>query len=380
MKKLLAVLLFLFVLFHLAGGWYFSEELKKDALVADHTPATQDVVIAAISGSELTLQAVADTEPELDAPGVVGLDWQTGYGQLQPGITTAHDGSVVRQMQRLSGEAPTAGMLATIDGYAFPSDPAAAHGIDFTEIEYQSPLGPTKAWKVLAAGDTWILHVHGLGASRTEALRLLRPLAEEGYPQLVIDYRNDEGAPADPSGYYRFGETEWEDVATAVDLLVAEGAQQVVLVGYSTGASHIFSYLYRESDPVVTAVIVDSPNIDFEQTVDLGASQRSLPFIGLPIPGTLVWTAKQIASLRFGVDWESVDYLPEAEQLEVPVLVIHGTEDETVPLQSSQDLVAARPDLVRISIVPGAGHVRSWNVDAASYEAAVTGFLAEVSQ
>lgn len=380
MKKLLAFLLFLFVLFHLAGGWYFSEELKKDALVADHTPATQDVVIAAISGSELTLQEVADTEPELDAPGVVGLDWRTGYGQLQAGITTADDGSVVRQMQRLSGEAPTAGMLATIDGYAFPSDPAAAFGIDFTEIEYQSPLGPIKAWQVLASGNTWVLHVHGLGASRTEALRLLRPLAAEGYPQLVINYRNDEGAPADPTGYYRFGETEWEDVAAAVDLLVAEGAQQVVLVGYSTGASHIFSYLYREPDPVVKAVIVDSPNIDFEQTVDLGASQRSLPFIGLPIPGTLVWTAKQIATLRFGVDWESVDYLPEAEQLDVPVLVIHGTDDETVPLQSSQDLAAARPDLVRISIVPGAGHVRSWNVGSASYEAAVTGFLAEVSQ
>ncbi|CAN5711551.1 hypothetical protein BH18ACT6_BH18ACT6_00060 [soil metagenome] len=68
MKKLLAVLLFLFVLFHLAGGWYFSEELKKDALVADHTPATQDVVIAAISGSELTLQEVPTPNPSWALP------------------------------------------------------------------------------------------------------------------------------------------------------------------------------------------------------------------------------------------------------------------------------------------------------------------------
>ncbi len=379
MKKLLGVLLLLFVVFHLAGGWYFSEELRNDALVADYEPDTPDVLITTVSGGEVTLQAVAGTEPELETPGVVGLDWTTGYGQLQPQFTVTADGSVVRQLQRLAGEPPTPGMVATIEGYAFPTDPSVAFGIDFTEVEYQSALGPIRAWKILASGDTWILHVHGLGADRAESLRLLRPLAEEGYPQLVIDYRNDEGAPADPSGYYRFGETEWEDVAAAVDSLVAEGAEKVVLMGYSTGAAHIFSYLYREPDEVVIAAVVDSPNIDFEQTVDLGASQRTLPFIGLPIPGTLVWTAKQIASIRFGVDWEETDYLPEANLLEVPVLVIHGSEDETVPVQSSQDLADARPDLVRISIVPGAGHVRSWNVSGATYEQEVIDFLAEVT-
>lgn len=380
MKKLVSILLFLFVLFHLGGGWYFSEELANDALIPDHEPAAPDVLIASISGSEVSLRAVEGEEPELDAPGVLGLDWETGYGQLQPQFTQAEDGSVIRQLQRLSGEPPTVGVLASIDGYAFPTDPAVAFGIDFTEVEYESALGAMSAWKVLASGDTWVLHVHGLGASKAEALRLIRPLAAEGYPQYVIDYRNDEGVPTDPSGYNRFGVTEWEEIAAAVDMLVSEGAEEVVLVGYSTGAAHIFSYLHREPDPAVVAVIVDSPNLDFEGTVDLGASQRTLPLLGLPIPGTLVWTAKQIAALRFGVDWEATDYLPEANLIEVPMLVIHGTDDETVPLQTSQDLAAARPDLIRISIVPGAGHVRSWNVSPASYEAAVTGFLREVSQ
>jgi hypothetical protein len=279
-------------------------------------------------------------------------------------------------MQRISGEAPQVGTVATIDGSAFPTDPSVAFGLDFTEVEYQTPLGPMDAWRILAAGDTWIVHVHGLGASRTEALRLIRPLAEEGYSQLVIDYRNDEDQPADPSGYYRFGETEWEDVAAAVQMLVDEGVGRIMLVGYSTGAAHIFSYLYQGAHPEVQAVVVDSPNLDFEQTVDLGASQRSLPLIGLPIPGTLVWTAKKIASLRFDLDWDRIDYLPEADRLGVPVLVIHGTDDQTVPLASSQELVDARPDLVTISIVPGAGHVRSWNVSPVSYQQTVIDFLA----
>jgi len=376
MNKLIVVLLALFVVFHLGGGWYFSEELKNDALVPDHNPATQDVIIDGISGSAVTLRAVEGTNPELAAPGVVGLDWGTGYGQLQPQMTTEPDGAVVRQLQRLTGDAPSPGTLARIDGFAFPSDPAMAFGLDYTDIEYPSTLGPMKAWRVLAQGETWVLHVHGLGASRGEALRLMRPLAAEGYPQLVIDYRNDEGAPADPSGFNQFGKTEWEDVAAAVDYLVDQGAESVVLTGYSTGAAHIFSYLYQGRNPAVKAVVVDSPNLDFEQTVDLGASQRSLPLIGLPIPGSLVWTAKRISSFRFGVDWNTTDYVPEAGLLDVPVLVIHGTDDDTVPLRSSQELAAARPDLVQIAIVPGAGHVRSWNVSATTYEATVINFLA----
>jgi pimeloyl-ACP methyl ester carboxylesterase len=376
MKKLVLTLLFLFVLFHLAGGWYFSDQLKNDALVPDYTPATNDVVISAIDGSRITMQAVEDTDPELDAPGVLGLNWGTGYGQLQPQFIVNEDGGVVREMQRLTGEAPGVGATAFIDANAFPDDPQTAFGIDFSEIQYQSPLGPVNAWRILAAGDAWVIHVHGLGASRSEALRLIRPLAEEGYSQLVIDYRNDEGAPADPSGFNRFGETEWEDIAAAVNLLVDEGVTRIMLIGYSTGAAHIFSYLYQGADPAVKAVVVDSPNLDFEQTVDLGASQRSLPFVGLPIPGTLIWTAKKIASIRFGVDWERVDYLVGADRLQVPVLVIHGTDDQTVPLASSQELVEARPDLVTISIVPGADHVRSWNVSPLTYQTTVIDFLA----
>ena len=50
------------------------------------------------------------------------------------------------------------------------------------------------------------------------------------------------------------------------------------------------------------------------------------------------------------------------------MLVFHGTDDETVPLTTSQEFFEARPDLVRLVIVPGAGHVRSWNISPEAYE------------
>ena len=377
MRKLILSVLGLVALFHLAGGWYFSEQLRRDAIEPDHEPAVDDVTVVEVGAGTIRLSAIPGTDPELMAAGILGLDWGTGYGQLSTGFESHQDQTVTRNLSRISGEQPPIGGRARLDANAFPSDPDSAFGLDYTDVTYTSPLGAMNAWRILATGDTWVIHVHGLGVTRAEALRLVGPLAISGYPQLVISYRNDEGQPADESGYFRFGITEWEDLAGAVNFAVDQGAAGVVLVGYSTGAAHIMSYLKHVPDNPVRALVFDSPNLDFEQTVDLGASQESLP-LGLPLPPTLVWTAKRLASIRFGLDWDAINYLPDSANLTVPALVVHGTADDTVPYTSSEAFARSRPELVRLLLVPGAGHVRSWNVGPQPYERAVSDFLSEV--
>lgn len=378
-RRLIYAALTLLVIAHIGGGWYFSEQLKADALVPENSETSYDITVTEVGNGSVTLRPVDNDDPDITAAGIMGLDWVAGYGQLGEIVGEASDGSVTRRMNRIDGEPPEVGMLAHLDGDAFPGDPQRAFGIDFSEIEYQSPLGAMAAWHILARQDLWVIHVHGLGASRTEALRMVRVVAEEGYPQMVITYRNDLDQPADPSGYYRYGQTEWEDVKAAVDLAVSEGARQVLLVGYSTGASHILSYLYRTPDSPVVAAIFDSPNIDFEETVDLEASQRNLPVIPINVPTSVVWAAKRISSLRFGVSWGAIDYVAQADGLRVPVLVFHGSADETAPLSSSQEFHDTRPDLIRLVIVAGAGHVRSWNIGPEAYERRVVEFLQEIS-
>jgi fermentation-respiration switch protein FrsA (DUF1100 family) len=89
----------------------------------------------------------------------------------------------------------------------------------------------------------------------------------------------------------------------------------------------------------------------------------------------LVWAAKQISALRFGVDWGVIDYVSKADLLRVPVLVIHGPEDTTVPFSTSERFAAARPELVTLVPVIGAEHVRSWNVNPDGYERRVVEFI-----
>jgi fermentation-respiration switch protein FrsA (DUF1100 family) len=84
--------------------------------------------------------------------------------------------------------------------------------------------------------------------------------------------------------------------------------------------------------------------------------------------------------LRIDVNWKSIDYLEKADLLiRRPVLVHHGTADQTVPVGVSRDLAKAVPDLVTFIEVPDAGHVESYDVDLDKYLDEVLGFLGQIS-
>jgi pimeloyl-ACP methyl ester carboxylesterase len=264
------------------------------------------------------------------------------------------------------------------DGFVVDPDPIEMVQGDYEieKVSYTSPLGEMDAWYLPAAGTTWVVHVHGKGATPAEAEPLFAPLQDAGYPQLSITYRNDEGQPEDPSAYYQYGATEWEDVSAATDYALANGAEGLVLSGFSTGASHAMSFLSRQPREVVLGTLMDAPNVDFGQTVDYAASQRELPLIPANVPPTLSATAKFITSLRIGVNWKSIDYIADAERaIRQPVLIHHGTEDLSVPLEESLALVETNPGLIRLIQVEGAGHIESYDVDRQKYIDEVLGFM-----
>lgn len=249
-----------------------------------------------------------------------------------------------------------------------------------SEVTYDSPPGDMDAWYLPAPGTTWVIHIHGLNATPAEPEVLFQPLQQAGYPQLAITYRNDENQPQDPSGYHRYGATEWEDVLGAVQFARENGAEEMVFAGYSTGASHALSYVFRHNFDDIGGVITDSANIDLGWTIDYQGSQEQLPIIPVGVPPTMSWVAKFFTSLRIDVNWKSLDYIEKAERsLRVPVLAFHGTDDESVPIDQSLALEETQPDLVDVIEVEGAGHVESFDVDTQGYVDAVLSFLGEVS-
>lgn len=249
---------------------------------------------------------------------------------------------------------------------------------DYTlsEVTYRSPVGELDAFYLPAPGVNWVIHIHGLNATPSEPEPLFSALQEAGYPQLAIAYRNDEGQPEDPSGYFQYGVTEWEDVLAAVEFARENGAQEIVFAGYSTGASHALSYVFKHNFDDIGGVITDSANIDMGSTIDYRASQDDMPIIPISVPPTISWFAKFFTSLRIDVNWKSIDYIDKAQRsLRVPVLAIVGTEDESIPNEQSIALAEDHPDLVDLWQVEGAGHVEAFTTDFDGYVTRVLDFL-----
>jgi pimeloyl-ACP methyl ester carboxylesterase len=90
----------------------------------------------------------------------------------------------------------------------------------------------------------------------------------------------------------------------------------------------------------------------------------------------MTWVAKFFTSLRIDVNWRSLDYVDKSTRsLRVPVLAFHGTADESIPPEESIALAEARPDLVDLVLVEGAGHVQSFEVDFEGYVTRLLAFL-----
>lgn len=351
------------------GAWYISDILKTDGLVIDRSVGAFDLRVTGVSDGQVTLAATSDTNLDGDwkRDGVWGLAWETGYAQVGAVVSATSD-EVVRELLVLDG-VPDAGTPAKIEGLAYPSDPLVAHGLAFEEVQYSSPIGELDAWLVDGTRPTWAIFVHGKSANRRESLRMLGVVVEEGLTSLVITYRNDDGMPRSEDGYYNYGTTEWEDLEGAAEYALSHGAEDLVLVGYSMGGAIVTSFLYESSiADRVRGVILDAPMIDFGETVELGAREQN-------VPSFMVGLSKWLGGVRFGLDWEAMDYQTRVDELEAPILLFHGDADRKVPVGSSDALAEARPDIVTYVRVADTEHVRTWNTDREAYEGAVRGFL-----
>src|SRR6202011_5150310 len=131
------------------------------------------------------------------------------------------------------------------------------------------------------------------------------------FPALAITYRIVLGAARDPSGYHRYGHTEWSDIEAAVRWSLAQGARSVVLVGQSMGGGVVAAFLERSSlAPKVARVVLDAPMLDLHAAVDYQVDRHLIPIIGR-LPAPLVWAGKSMPRARFGVDWSATGYLDE---------------------------------------------------------------------
>jgi uncharacterized protein len=375
--------------FFAGSSWYLAGKIRSEALAVGpgpSMPAFDDVRFVGLSSGQARLRAIGD-QPGLFKEVLYGIAWPGGTGQLGASAIVsggaASGGVVTRPLTVTSGSAPRVGQLAGLERCCFLGDPAGALGCPVRDVAGPGPLGPLPAWYFPGRGSTFVIGVHGQNGTRRDLLRVIDIVRPLDFPALAVTYRNDHGAAPDPSGYHRYGQTEWTDLEAAVRWSLAQGARNVVLVGQSMGAAIVAAFLARSPlAPRVSRVVLDAPMLDLHAAVGhqvdryLGPriSRRLLP-VARRLPAPLIWAAERMASARFGVDWSAASYLGATAWLTVPALVTHGDDDPRVPVSISVRLKERAPRLVTFERFRGAGHLESWNTDRSRYTALVQEFL-----
>lgn len=314
-------------------------------------------------------------------PGEYGL-WHDGPGHTTVGPVLEVDeaaGFVRRAVVRTTGAVSS---RVRWSGHVHP-DPAAMD-VDWSEVSVPTPVGPAPAWVVRPEPDgaarpdrlaarTWAVHVHGIRTTRVTALRTVPVALELGWTSIVPSFRGDGEAPWEGRASH-LGAREWADVEAALDHAVAHGAERLVVVGWSMGATITHELLARSAHrDRLAGIVLVAPALDWSVTVRSQARRAGLPgpVVGAALGAMATPVLCRLVGLRSPVDVRALSWLRAPRPLP-PTLLIHSTGDTTVPFSASQEFAEAHPDRVTLAVSEPAEHAWERNVDAVWFDRTIT--------
>lgn len=316
-----------------------------------------------------------------DLPGMYTLQYlspgATDLGLVQLGdVRERRRGAVSRPLKSEPAVPLDVGTVGRITGWWYFDVTDLKFRTDSVEIE--TDLGPAsgtlvRPWR--PRKKRWAIHVHGRGADPRETLRGIAPLARAGITNLIIRYRNDEGAPSAHRGRYDLGVAESRDVIAAVRYARDHGAERVTLVGWSMGATAcLLAAEEEELRDVLDGLILDSPAIDWPELLEYQARRSGSPSLLTELGVSMLERGVVAGGDGRGIPIRDLSPQRFAANLTVPVLIHASDGDTFVPAAGAKLLAALRPDLVQLRLQTTGEHVRLWNVDPEPWERATHAF------
>lgn len=305
-------------------------------------------------------------------------------------MTTDSDTAPSRRTLLKGVAAASVGLTAAQLNSAQAASAQAAHRAPAPSTPHRSERIVTKDGTSLYVKD-WgfgppVVFSHGYPLSADAWEDQMFFLLQNGYRVIAHD-RRGFGRSGQPSGGYDY-DTFADDLALVIETLDLNG---VTLVGHSMGGGEVARYIARHGQSrvarvafvaAVTPFLLQTPTNpngapktvfdQFRAAVQENRAQWNLdvtmPYYGYNRPGAHVseavrqnyWQQGQqtgfLAAYHALGAFSETDFRPDLAKITVPALVIHGDDDQIVPLEISGRLTAQILPHARLVIYEGGSH------------------------
>jgi fermentation-respiration switch protein FrsA (DUF1100 family) len=266
------------------------------------------------------------------------------------------------------------------------------HGVALTGRWLPAETGEDRAGHHQARSD-WrpdaheaIVLLHGYTGSVVPDVVEYGPFLRRTASVFALDFRGHGGSDDGPT---TFGLLEVEDIAGALAWLGQREVDRVALMGTSMGGIAAIAAVAVLGDGSLPGADVE---IDLARQVAPPLRPRIIAVVGdsvapeleIPVASRLPGPAPRFLAARLfdgatrilGADPRATEPIRVIGLVEpVPVMLIHGEADRTVPIADGRRLVAAGGSSVAGWVVPGADHSSAHRTAPEDYERRTTDFL-----
>ncbi len=274
-------------------------------------------------------------------------------------------------------------MIVIITTYAIASfaialyitGPTAKH-IDvspvFVNKNYQSVSFKTsdnltlRGWLFDPSSEKFVIFVPGFLDNRTNGgyygIDLTRDLIAQNFGVLLYDPRTR----GESEGKTRLKD-ESLDVVAAVNYLKTKNVkpENIYIISFSTGSRATLLALPEIQG--IGGIIVDSTPTNFKSVLNYVVTvEQKIP--GIIIPGIYFWLENK------GINLGSEEILQNVKESKVPLLVLHAKNDQSVPIENSEEIINANKN-AELVIFPSGSHIETYKFNPDKYREVLFNFF-----
>lgn len=193
----------------------------------------------------------------------------------------------------------------------------------------------------------------------------------QGHNLLLIDQRAHGRSQGNSIS---FGIQERHDALSWINYAIERFGPdtKICLYGVSMGGATVLMASGLDLPENVKGIVADCPYVKASDIiVHVGKKMKFPEWFTVPC----AWLGARIYG---GFNLHETDAVKSVQKTKVPILIIHGEDDDFVPTKMSELALQANPEMVRRETFPGASHAMSYMVDTERYWKVATEFMNEV--